>query len=158
MTRHARRCTIIADRCSPPVHGRSPGSAYDAQRRALAAQPAGAGQFYPAEWLLESVTIAERCTFTLDELRYQSTRKRLCRRGETLASYLEQPIPGAASHGRLSPMQRVVALRTGNSLIAELRYEAYFPDRPHGLSVRFVRSRRDSVPGPRLGAANSAVC
>src|SRR5690606_24276457 len=46
-------------------------------------------EIYPAEWLAESVRLAEACTFRLDELRYEYPDE-LVPAGETPASHLRK--------------------------------------------------------------------
>jgi error-prone DNA polymerase len=113
-------------------------------------------RIYPAELLNESVRIAERCAFSLDELRYEYPRE-IVPHGETPASYLRRMTEEGALRrwpqgvpGKIRPM-----IEHELSLIAELRYEPYF------LTVydivAFARSRGILCQG-RGSAANSVVC
>ncbi|WP_369050111.1 error-prone DNA polymerase [Burkholderia gladioli] len=111
---------------------------------------------YPAGALEETVRIARRCTFSLDELRYEYPDE-LVPAGHTPASYLrEQTYIGA--HGRFPngiPFNVQAQIEHELQLIAELKYEPYF------LTVydivRFARSQNILCQG-RGSAANSAVC
>jgi error-prone DNA polymerase len=113
-------------------------------------------QIYPPELIGETVAIAERCGFSLEELRYEYPAE-LVPAGETPASWLRKLAlegmawrfpAGAAAHVR-ALVERELAL------IAELRYEAFFLT-VHDV-VRFARSRGILCQG-RGSAANSAVC
>jgi error-prone DNA polymerase len=111
---------------------------------------------YPAGALEETVRIARRCRFSLDELRYEYPDE-LVPAGYTPASYLrEQTYIGA--HGRFPngiPFNVQAQIEHELQLIAELKYEPYF------LTVydivRFARSQNILCQG-RGSAANSAVC
>ena len=113
-------------------------------------------QIYPAELLAETVRIAERCCFSLDELRYEYPEE-LVPAGETPASWLrklaeeglQRRFPEGASQRIRDLVEREL------SLIAELRYEPFFLT-VHDI-VRYARSRGILCQG-RGSAANSAVC
>jgi error-prone DNA polymerase len=100
--------------------------------------------------------VAARCTFSLDELRYEYPEE-LCPPGMTAIAHLTQLTwQGAASRypqGIPEKVRRLVEHEL--QLIAELRYEPYF------LTVwdlvQFARSRGILCQG-RGSAANSAVC
>ncbi len=108
------------------------------------------------EALARTVEVAERCTFTLEELRYHYPAE-LCPDGETPASYLtsltwvgaRERYPGGVPDKVQRLLERELAL------IVELRYEAFF------LTVwdlvQYARSRSILCQG-RGSAANSAVC
>lgn len=125
--------------------------------RHLAAIDELAERFAPALDLLERTReVADRCQFSLDELRYDYPEE-LCPQGESPTSYLAQLTwTGAREHypGGLPDKVRL-QLEHELKLIRELRYEAYF------LTVwdlvRFARSR-DILCQGRGSAANSAVC
>ena len=101
--------------------------------------------------------IAERCTFSLDELRYEYPEE-LAPPGMTPDEYLAQlawaGAPAALSRAACREKVRGL-LEHELQLIAELHYEAYF------LTVwdlvRFARRRGILCQG-RGSAANSAVC
>ena len=113
-------------------------------------------QIYPAELLTETVRIAERCRFSLEELRYEYPEE-LVPEDETPASWLrklageglQRRFPVGASQKIRDLMEREL------SLIAELRYEPFFLT-VHDI-VRYARSRGILCQG-RGSAANSAVC
>ncbi|HEY2761782.1 MAG TPA: PHP domain-containing protein, partial [Pirellulales bacterium] len=106
--------------------------------------------------LRRTVEIAHRCTFSLDELRYDYP-KELAPPGQTPLEYLTR-LTWEGAHARYpggipDKVRKLLEYELG--LIAELRYEAYF------LTVwdlvRFARSR-DILYQGRGSAANSAVC
>ncbi len=111
---------------------------------------------YPSSLLHESVAIAARCDFSLDELRYEYPDE-LVPVGISPSEYLRELVqvgivqrwPEGASTSVLDLIEHELAL------IAELAYEAYF------LTVydvvRFARSRGILCQG-RGSAANSVVC
>ena len=111
---------------------------------------------YPPELLAATLEIAARCTFSLEELRYEYPRE-IVPEGHTPSSWLRQLTaeglrrrwPGGAPDN----VERMVAHEL--DLIEELRYEAYFLT-VHDI-VGFARSRGILCQG-RGSAANSAVC
>jgi len=111
---------------------------------------------YPRELLEESVAIAARCHFSLDELRYEYPEE-LVPAGMTAGGHLraltEEGIrrrwPGGISSKLRAQIEHELAL------IADLHYEPYFLT-VHDI-VRFAR-RRDILCQGRGSAANSAVC
>ena len=111
---------------------------------------------YPADLMRESTRVADRCTFSLDELKYEYPEE-VVPAGETHASYLRRlTYEGAARRypeGVPDTVQKQIEHEL--TLIAELRYEPYF------LTVydivAFARSRHILCQG-RGSAANSAVC
>jgi error-prone DNA polymerase len=111
---------------------------------------------YPAAALAETLTIADLCTFSLDELRYEYP-KELVPQGETPASYLRKETYNGAHrrflHGIPAKIQE--QLEHELTLITEMSYEAYFLT-VHDI-VRFARGRHILCQG-RGSAANSAVC
>src|SRR6185312_14935945 len=108
---------------------------------------------YPAEWLAESVRIAELCTFSLEELKYEYPQE-VVPVGDSPASYLRRCTYEGAGvrypQGIPASVQQQVEHEL--ALIAELGYEKYF------LTVydivRFARSRQILCQG-RGSAANS---
>lgn len=100
--------------------------------------------------------VADRCTFSLDELRYDYPEE-LCPAGLTPTAYLAELTWAGARRryptGIPDKVRRLVEHEL--ALIAELKYEAYF------LTVRdlvhFARSKGILCQG-RGSAANSAVC
>jgi error-prone DNA polymerase len=113
-------------------------------------------QIYPPELLAETVRVAERCSFSLEELRYEYPEE-LVPGGETPASWLRKlteeglrrRFPEGASPKIRDLIERELAL------IAELRYEPFFLT-VHD-AVAFARGR-DILCQGRGSAANSAVC
>ncbi|NVM77488.1 error-prone DNA polymerase [Duganella sp. SG902] len=114
------------------------------------------GNLYPAQALAETVRVAQLCSFSLDELRYEYPHE-LVPEGETPASYLRKEAYLGA-HWRYPqgiPANVQAQLEYELAIIAELRYEAYF------LTVfdivRYARAQHILCQG-RGSAANSAVC
>jgi len=113
-------------------------------------------QLYPRELLAETLAIAARCRFSLDELRYEYPEE-LVPAGLTPAAHLRALVeagsvrrwPGGA------PAQVRALIEHELALIAELGYEPYFLT-VHDL-VAFARGRGILCQG-RGSAANSAVC
>ncbi|MCQ8106033.1 error-prone DNA polymerase [Methylomonas sp. SURF-2] len=113
-------------------------------------------EIYPKAWLDESLTIARRCRFSLDELRYEYPRE-LVPDKHTPTSWLrylaetglKQRWPG----GEPAKVRQQVEHEL--TLIAELAYEPYFLT-VHDI-VAFAKSR-DILCQGRGSAANSAVC
>ncbi|WP_028232725.1 error-prone DNA polymerase [Paraburkholderia mimosarum] len=111
---------------------------------------------YPARALAETVEIARRCTFSLDELRYEYPDE-LVPSGLTPEAYLRQETYTGA-HRRWPtgiPHRVQEQIEHELALIADLSYEPYF------LTVydivRFARNEGILCQG-RGSAANSAVC
>jgi error-prone DNA polymerase len=113
-------------------------------------------QAYGPALLRETLAIAERCRFSLDQLRYEYPEE-IVPPGETPPSYLrrlaleglERRYPEGAPDGVRALIEKELAL------IAEVRYEAFF------LTVydivKFAREKKILCQG-RGSAANSAVC
>ncbi|RPI45176.1 MAG: PHP domain-containing protein, partial [Betaproteobacteria bacterium] len=126
-------------------------------------------RIYPPELLAETLRIADRCTFSLDSLRYEYPEE-LVAAGETPASHLRRLTAegfaerfGAPLDARTTQATRAcedlnkvrALIEHELSLIAELGYEPYFLT-VHDI-VAFARSRGILCQG-RGSAANSAVC
>lgn len=113
-------------------------------------------QLYPASALQETLAISRMCRFSLDEIQYQYPHETVPP-GMTPEQYLRQEtLLGARKRYPSGIPAKVQAqLETELSIIATLRYEAYF------LTVydivRFARSQNILCQG-RGSAANSAVC
>jgi len=113
-------------------------------------------RLYPRELLDETVRIAERCHFSLEELRYEYPRE-ITPPGLSPADYLRQLTEAGQKQrwpdGIPARVRQLVEHEL--RLIAELHYEPYF------LTVydivRFARSRNILCQG-RGSAANSTVC
>ncbi len=111
---------------------------------------------YPAALLRESVAIAARCRFSLDELRYRYPAELVpagCNATGWLRELTEQGLCWRWPDG--VPEKVRAQIEHELVLIGELQYEAYFLT-VHDI-VRFARSRQILCQG-RGSAANSAVC
>jgi error-prone DNA polymerase len=111
---------------------------------------------YPAALLQESLHIAARINFSLDELRYTYPRE-LVPADRTAGAYLRELTEAGALQRWPDGMPARVRVLVEHelTLIDELRYAAYFLT-VYDL-VRFARSREILCQG-RGSAANSAVC
>ncbi|MDK9690352.1 error-prone DNA polymerase [Azospira sp.] len=113
-------------------------------------------RLYPPELLAETLAVAARCTFSLDELRYEYPEE-VVPHGLTPAAYLRQEVEAGLTvrYPAGVPEKARAQVEHELGLIAQLQYEAYF------LTVydivRFARSREILCQG-RGSAANSAVC
>ncbi|HTQ76052.1 MAG TPA: error-prone DNA polymerase [Burkholderiales bacterium] len=153
-SRRALQDTLTAIRLRTPV--RSCGHALHPNAERHLRLRMRLAQLYPPRLLSETVAIAERCRFSLDELRYEYPEE-LVPAGETPASWLrklteaglQQRFPGGASRKIRDLVERELAL------IAELRYEPFFLT-VHDI-VAFARRKGILCQG-RGSAANSAVC
>lgn len=114
------------------------------------------GRVYPPELLIETLELVRRCTFTLDEIKYEYPEE-IVPPGITPATYLRQltyegvqvRYPG----GLTDKVREIIEYEL--ALISEMKYEPYF------LTVydivKFARAR-DILCQGRGSAANSAVC
>src|SRR6266699_1818118 len=101
-------------------------------------------QIYPAELLAETVRVAERCRFSLDELRYEYPEE-LVPAGETPSSHLrkltEKGLAWRFPNGVTDEIRKLIEHEL--ALIAELKYEPFF------LTVcdvvDFAHDRREEV-------------
>jgi error-prone DNA polymerase len=113
-------------------------------------------QTFPADLLAETLQVAERCSFSLDELKYQYPDE-VVPAGETPSSYLRRiTYEGAGRRWPEGVPAKVEAqIEHELQLIGDLHYEHYF------LTVydivAFARSRQILCQG-RGSAANSVVC
>ena len=113
-------------------------------------------RLYPADTLAQTLRVARRCTFTLDNLRYQYPREIVPAgmtptaylRGECLAG-VRRRYPGGAPPAVSEQLDQEL------TLVEELHYEPYFLT-VYDL-VRFARSRNILCQG-RGSAANSLIC
>ncbi len=111
---------------------------------------------YPPQALAQTLAIARRCAFSLDELRYEYPDE-IIPRGHTPATYLRQEtLAGAARRFPSGTPDSVTAqIEKELALITDLHYEAYF------LTVydivQYARGEGILCQG-RGSAANSAVC
>ncbi len=113
-------------------------------------------ELYPAALLAQTLAIAERCTFKLDELRYEYPEE-IVPPGETPASHLRAlTMQGCAYRW---PEGAPAAVRENIEhelrLIAELKFEPFFLT-VHDV-VEYARSQNILCQG-RGSAANSTVC
>nr|WP_233235779.1 error-prone DNA polymerase [Bordetella sp. LUAb4] len=114
------------------------------------------GYLYPAAALRQALFIARRCTFNLEELRYEYPDE-IVPKGSTPATYLrEQTWLGAQRRfGATTPPNVAEQIEKELALIQALHYEAYF------LTVydivQYAREKKILCQG-RGSAANSAVC
>ena len=114
------------------------------------------GEIYPASLLEETLRVASRCRFSLDQLRYEYPRE-LTPPGTSPGAYLRQLTRRGTSWRWPNGVPGTVVRQIGHELdlIEELGYEPYFLT-VYDL-VRFARSRGILCQG-RGSAANSAVC
>ena len=113
-------------------------------------------QVFPAELLEESMAIAKRCRFRLEQLHYHYPRE-VVPQGMTAFEHLRDLTEAGIAerwNGPISPTLRA-QIEKELKLIAELRYESYF------LTVydivKFAKNQGILCQG-RGSAANSAVC
>ncbi|MGY6269285.1 error-prone DNA polymerase [Achromobacter denitrificans] len=111
---------------------------------------------YPPQALAQTLLVARRCAFSLDELRYEYPDE-IIPRGHTPATYLRQETQAGAARRFPAGVPPEVASQIEKELglIADLRYEAYFLTVydivQHARSIGILCQGRGS-------AANSAVC
>ena len=113
-------------------------------------------QIYPVDLLANTLRVAERCHFNLDELRYQYPDEVILpgmTAAQTLRHFTYEGAHRRYPHG-LKP-QVTQQLEHELALICALKYEMYFLT-VHDI-VAFARSQRILCQG-RGSAANSAVC
>lgn len=113
-------------------------------------------RLFPASWLKESLAIAKRCTFSLEELQYQYPAE-LVPEGKSASQHLRELVyKGAAKRYPEGPSDKVKALLEKElALIEELQYEYFFLT-IHDI-IQFAAHRNILYQG-RGSAANSAVC
>ncbi|MDM0050452.1 error-prone DNA polymerase [Variovorax sp. J22R115] len=113
-------------------------------------------QAFPDAWMRETVEVARRCTFSLEELRYEYPEE-LVPPGETPPSYLRKLAYAGAQKRFPSKLPDKVRGQIEHELavIRQLDYEAYFLTVED--IVRWARDRGILCQG-RGSAANSAIC
>jgi len=113
-------------------------------------------QTYPADLLAETLNVAARCQFSLEELRYQYPDE-VVPTGETAASYLRRITYEGAGRRWPQGLSAKVQSQIEHELdlIADLKYEHYFLTVAD--IVEFARGRHILCQG-RGSAANSVVC
>jgi error-prone DNA polymerase len=120
-------------------------------------EPTRLNRLYPPELLAETRVIADRCVFSLDELRYEYPRE-LVPSGETPKSHLRNLVEAGARKKWPKGMseQTRATIERELEIIAELNYEPYF------LTVydivRYAREEKKILCQGRGSAANSVVC
>ncbi len=118
--------------------------------------PARLAELYPRHWLAETLVIADRCRFSLDDLRYEYPRE-LVADGHSPASWLrhltEDGLRRRWPQGEPARVRQQIEHEL--TLIAELAYEPYFLT-VHDI-VAFAKQQGILCQG-RGSAANSAVC
>ncbi len=113
-------------------------------------------KLYPPDTLAETLRVAERCRFSLDELKYEYPEE-LVPPGETPATYLRKLVMAGAAKRWPNGLdvKRISQIEKELALIAELEYEKYF------LTVydivSFAQANNILCQG-RGSAANSVVC
>ncbi len=114
-------------------------------------------RLYPPELLAETRAIAERCTFSLTELRYEYPRE-LVPSGETPKSHLRRLVEeGARKRWPKGVAEQTRAtIEHELSIISDLHYEPYFLT-VHDI-VRYAREEKHILCQGRGSAANSVVC
>jgi len=111
---------------------------------------------YPRKALEETMRVADQCSFSLEELKYEYPHE-LIPEGHTPASYLRQET-FAGAHAKYPagiPPKVLGLLEKELDLIADLRYEFFFITVYD--AVKYARSKGILCQG-RGSAANSAVC
>ncbi|HEY5764080.1 MAG TPA: error-prone DNA polymerase, partial [Rhodocyclaceae bacterium] len=113
-------------------------------------------RFYPPKLLAETLAIAERCTFSLDELRYEYPDD-VAPAGSTPDAHLAAEVDAGLARRYPAGVSTAVRAQVNYELklIGELAYAPYFLT-VHDI-VGFARGRGILCQG-RGSAANSAVC
>ncbi|NEZ03853.1 error-prone DNA polymerase [Wenzhouxiangella sp. XN201] len=113
-------------------------------------------KLYPGEWLSETLRLAERCAFSLDELNYRYPRELVPQPLSPIQHLRQLTLEGARKrYGKTVPETVQALLSRELALIEAMGVEAFFLT-VHDLVV-FARSRGILCQG-RGSAANSAVC
>lgn len=114
------------------------------------------GRLYPRAWLDQTLVVANRCTFQLDELRYEYPSD-LIPQDRSATEYLRQLVRQGerTRFPEGTPVDIRHQIERELALIAELHYEHYFLT-IHDI-VSFAR-QRDILCQGRGSAANSVVC
>lgn len=118
--------------------------------------PAALGEIYPTHLLDETLNIARRCTFSLDELKYEYPRE-LVPAEQTPASWLRHLTEEGARKRWPEGVPAVAreAIEKELRIISVKKYESYFLT-VHDI-VNFARNQSILCQG-RGSAANSTVC
>ena len=153
-SRKSLQDTLTAIRLKRPVHELGFALAPNAEQHLRAR--VRLGQIYPGALLEETLEVASRCSFSLDELRYEYPEE-IVQAGHTPKSWLRE----LTRQGAARRYPGGVPLEVGRQiehelkLIEDLRYEPYFLTIA-GI-VEFARSKGILCQG-RGSAANSVVC
>jgi error-prone DNA polymerase len=153
-SRRALQDVLTAIRLRVPLH--AAGFALYPNGERCLRSPQRLRELYPAPLLAQTLAIAERCTFNLDELRYEYPEE-IVPAGETPTSHLRAlTLQGCAYRW---PQGAPAAVRENIEhelrLIAELKFEPFFLT-VHDV-VEYARSQKILCQG-RGSAANSTVC
>ena len=107
-------------------------------------------ELHPAGLLAATLDIAARCTFSLDELRYEYPRE-IVPEGYTPSGWLRQLTEEGKRHRWPAgvPAQAGQAIEHELALIEELALRSLFPDRARHRALRALA--RHPLPGSRLG-------
>ncbi|MCW8125644.1 error-prone DNA polymerase [Microbulbifer halophilus] len=118
--------------------------------------PGDIQSLYPADALENTLAIADRCHFSLGELRYQYPSEVLPK-NKTVSAHLRELVEtGAKIRWPEGPSERIARqIDSELEIIAELEYEHYFLT-IHDI-VQYARSQHILYQG-RGSAANSVVC
>ena len=113
-------------------------------------------KLYPEQWLFETLLLAQRCTFDLEELKYEYPSE-LIPKGQTPSEYLRQLVEGGKVKRFPNGVPPDIEALIGKelSLIAEMAYEHFFIT-IYDI-VQFAKSQQILYQG-RGSAANSVVC
>jgi error-prone DNA polymerase len=153
-SRRALQDTLTAIRLGTPVY--AAGAALYPNGEQHLRGPADLARLYPPELLAQTLVVAGRCEFSLDELRYEYPVD-LVPAGVSALSHLRQLTEAGLlqrfPQGTPDKVRALVEYEL--ALIAELKYEPYFLT-VHDI-VRFARNRGILCQG-RGSATNSAVC
>ena len=153
-TRQPLRDVLTAIRLKTPV--RSLGTRLDQNRERCLKPVSKLAARHPRAMLEETLRVAERCVFSLSELRYEYPRELVPMRTTPAAHLRQLTEAGVKTRWPQGAPPNVAALIAKElALIAELGYEYFFLT-VHDI-VRFARGRGILCQG-RGSAANSAVC
>jgi len=152
--RHVLQDALTAIRLNAPIS--EAGWSLHANGERFLRERALLARLYPGALLAETLTVAERCAFSLDELRYEYPRE-IVPEGQTPPTYLRKLTEEGAQRRwpQGMPQQAREIIERELALIAELRYEPYF------LTVYDIvayASGRGILCQGRGSAANSLVC
>lgn len=153
-SRHVLQDVVTAIRLGEPVADLGKSLMPNAERYLRSKQRLKA--LYPIALLEETINIAKRCSFSLDELRYEYPEE-IIPNNQTPQSWLNhlvyQGMQHRWSHGASEKVKKLIQYEL--NLIQDLSYEAYF------LTVydivKFARSQGILCQG-RGSAANSVIC